>query len=223
VEDIAYNLIRSNRKTLALHLTHEGIEVRAPLSCPISEIEAFIHSKRDWLIKKIAIMRKQIAEQNAYVLDYGSKILYRGKRYPIVASKQFGFEEKFLIPPGLPEEGIRHCCVHIYKYLAKIRFTARVTYFADIMRVNPTAVKVNSARRRWGSCSGKKSINFSWRLVMASDRVIDYVVVHELAHLLQMDHSARFWGIVEAVIPDYVDRRTELKEYAKVFAIEGWS
>ncbi|MCL2068918.1 MAG: M48 family metallopeptidase, partial [Oscillospiraceae bacterium] len=82
------------------------------------------------------------------------------------------------------------------EYIAKAKayIPARVTHFSKLMNVTPIAVKINGAKTRWGSCSGKKSLNFSWRLIMADDDVIDYVVVHELAHITQMNHSVRFWA-----------------------------
>ena len=222
MDDIKYRLIRSNRKTLELRVTKDGIVVRAPYNCPTSKIEDFIKLKWGWLEKNIAKVQKYAAIKNTYKLDYDSKLMYRGNRYPIVASEKYGFEDMFFIPPDLPEAAIRLNCENIYKYLAKLHFNARVKDFAKIMGVQPTAVKVNSAKRRWGSCSTEKSINFSWRLVMASDEVIDYVIVHELAHILEMNHSAEFWAIVELVIPDYMARRNKLKEYAKIFTEEGW-
>ena len=83
-------------------------------------------------------------------------------------------------------------------------------------------VPINSAKTRWGSCSGKNSINFSWRLIMADDYMIDYVVVHELMHIKVHNHSDRFWMHVAAVMPDYKERRLQLKEFQKRVANEDW-
>jgi hypothetical protein len=90
------------------------------------------------------------------------------------------------------------------------------------MSVTPIAVKINSAKTRWGSCSNKKSLNFSWRLIMADDDVIDYVVVHELAHLREMNHSPRFWAVVEAVLPDYRERKLKLRALQAKLNREDW-
>jgi len=107
----------------------------------------------------------------------------------------------------LTSDEIKH-----YKTLAKAHIPKRVALFAAQMGVAPTAVKITSAMKRWGSCSSRGSINFSWRLILADDAVIDYVVVHELAHLTEMNHSERFWAIVEAVLPDYRERKRKLNE-----------
>ena len=94
--------------------------------------------------------------------------------------------------------------------------------FAKRMDVTPTAIKINGAKTRWGSCSAKKSLNFSWRLIMADDDVIDYVVVHELAHIAEMNHSARFWALVEGALPDYQSRKAKLKALQQRLSIEDW-
>ena len=94
---------------------------------------------------------------------------------------------------------------------AKEIIPARVAYYSRIMNVTPTAVKIGGAKTRWGSCSGKNSLNFSWRLMLTNDDAIDYVVVHELAHILEHNHSKRFWAVVENVMPDYRERRKGLK------------
>ena len=88
--------------------------------------------------------------------------------------------------------------------------------YAEIVGVSPTAVKINSASTRWGSCSSKGSLNFSWKLILAPEDVSDYVVVHELCHIKHMDHSPAFWAEVGKVIPDWRDKREALKDVQKL-------
>jgi len=104
---------------------------------------------------------------------------------------------------------------------AKIILPQRVAYFADLMGVAPTQIKITSARTRWGSCSAKGNLNFSWRLMLAGGSEIDYVVVHELAHLREMNHLPRFWAVVEAALPDYKQCRLRLKRMQAVLAEQG--
>jgi len=158
-------------------------------------------------------------------LNYGDMILYRGKEYPLVAKCGIHADfdgEQFCLPQNLTSQQIKDTCIKIYRRLAKAHFTERVMIFAAQMGVNPTAVKVNSAKTRWGSCSSRGSINFSWMLIMADDYVIDYVVVHELAHLTQLNHSAKFWSIVRDVLPDYLQRAARLKKLQSRLATENW-
>ena len=104
---------------------------------------------------------------------------------------------------------------------AKETLPQRVAHFANRMGVSPARVKVTGAKTRWGSCSSQGNLNFSWRLMLADDRAIDYVVVHELAHLREMNHSPRFWAVVEAVLPDYKQRRLRLKQLQAAIVEQG--
>jgi predicted metal-dependent hydrolase len=106
--------------------------------------------------------------------------------------------------------------------LSKAHISERVAFFASQMGVTPTAVKINNAMKRWGSCSSRKSLNFSWRVIMADDSIIDYVVVHELAHLKEMNHSARFWAVAEGVMPDFRERKLALTELQSRLSGEDW-
>lgn len=100
-----------------------------------------------------------------------------------------------------------------YKKQAKSYLQMKCGYFSQIMGLSPSEVKINSAKTRWGSCNRKGGINFTYRLLFVPEELIDYVVVHELAHLKEMNHSSRFWSVVEKTMPDYKERRKMLREY----------
>ena len=222
---IEYTLTRSKRKTVALYIRKAGVEVRAPLKMPKRDIDKFVASKENWIKNKLTQVCERQEQRENFTLDYGSTVLYRGKQYPIAAKagNRVGFDDTaFYMPPELTSEKIKAACVQVYRMLAKRDLTERTLDFAKRMGVTPTAVKINGAKTRWGSCSGKKNINFSWRLIMADDFVIDYVVVHELAHLTEMNHSAKFWAIVEGILPDYKVRQKRLKELQKKLNAEDW-
>jgi predicted metal-dependent hydrolase len=97
------------------------------------------------------------------------------------------------------------------KILAKEILPQRTAHYAGMMGVEPKSVRISNAEKRWGSCSSKGNINFSWRLMLVSEEARDYVVVHELAHLMQMNHSERFWAIVERILPDWRARKNSLR------------
>jgi len=220
-----YMLVRSKRKTVALYVRDGGVEVRAPVKMPKSEIDRFVLSKELWIKDKLEKLAEQNARRENFALNYGGIVTYRGREYPIVAidGNSVGFDGKrFYMPPELPPEQIKAACVQIYRALAKRHLTERTLEYAGRMSVNPAAIKINSAKTRWGSCSSKKSINFSWKLVVGDDSVIDYVIVHELAHLAEMNHSARFWAIIESLLPDYRQSRESLKELQRRLSDENW-
>lgn len=222
---IAFTLTRSNRKTVAIYIRDSGVEVRAPLKMPRRDIDRFVVSKEKWITEKLAMSNERQAQRERFILTYGDRVPYRGGQYPIAAreGRRVGFDgERFSMPPGLPPEEIKAACVQIYRLLAKRDLTEKVQAFARRMGVTPGNVKINGAKTRWGSCSAQKSLNFSWRLIMADDGVTDYVVVHELAHITEMNHSARFWAVVEGVLPDYRERKARLKALQQRLSREDW-
>jgi predicted metal-dependent hydrolase len=221
-----YLLTRSRRKTVAIYVRGGEVEVRAPLRMPKREIDCFVLEKEKWILKSLAKQQAQAAQKEAFVVDYGSSVLFRGKPYPIAPRNGtrawFGNNDIYM-PQGLSRSQIKSTCIRLYKILAKAHIASRVDFFAPQMECSPTAVKINSAMKRWGSCSSRKSLNFSWRLIMADDAIIDYVVVHELAHIKEMNHSARFWAIVENTLPDFRERNRKLTELQIRLNGEDWS
>ncbi|MCL2054684.1 MAG: M48 family metallopeptidase [Oscillospiraceae bacterium] len=222
---VDYLLIRSNRKTIGIYIKDGGVEVRAPFRASKAEIERFICLKEKWI--KVNLERSVLLKEakGRFEPDYGGRLLYRGKEYPIVAKggKRAGFEETdvdnmhFYVPAGLNSEQVKAACIRTYKALAKRVLIDKTMAYAKRMNVTPCAVKINSAKGRWGSCSsvgctgGLKNINYSWRLITVDDFAMDYVIVHELAHITQMNHSTGFWELVESVLPDYKERKARLK------------
>lgn len=223
---LPYALIRSRRKTIAIHITKDAtVEVRVPMKTSKADIDRFVASKADWIVDHLTQRKRRNEEAAAFALNYGATVLYRGAPYPIQAraGRKAGFDgDCFYMPPDLPSDAIKASLIKTYKAFAKEILTEKTHEYAKRMAVVPAAIKINSAKTRWGSCSGKKSINYSWRLVMADDSVIDYVVVHELAHIREHNHSPRFWAIVENALPDYKQRQKRLKELQVKLSREDW-
>lgn len=205
-----YILTRSRRKTLSITVRADGtVEVKAPLNCPKERIERFIFEKSDW-IEKYVTENKAKAEQ----YKFSGNIPFMGKQLPVTEGDCFIFssETGFTVPKG---RSIKECLPqleYVYRKAAAEYLPKRVQYFSGIMGVSPSAVKINGAEKRWGSCSGRGTINLSWRLMAASPDSIDYVVVHEMAHLTELNHSPRFWKIVADTLPDYKEPQAALTE-----------
>lgn len=221
-----YSIVRSKRKTAAIHILPEGIvEVRAPLKMPKNDIDRFVAAKEKWIREKLQLVKERSCSKASFRLEYGDCILMKGRECPITPrpGNRAGFDgTQFYMPPGLNDAQIKDACVKIYKLTAKQVLAVKTMEHAANMGVAPNSIKINSAKTRWGSCSAKKSINYSWRLMMAEDGVIDYVVVHELAHIKEMNHSPRFWAVVAGVLPDYKERRLSLKALQKRLGAEDW-
>lgn len=221
-----YTLIRSKRKSIALHINKDlTLEVRAPLKASKADIDHFVMSNRDWINRHLAVMEQRVANKAMFAVNYNDKVTLQGRDYRITVrdGNRAGFDgDCFYLPPGFNTDEVKEAIVKVYKLIAKKLLINKVIDYSNQMGVMATSVKINGAKTRWGSCSTKNGINFSWRLVMADDYVIDYVVVHELAHIREHNHSERFWRVVESALPDYKSRQKKLKELQKKLANEDW-
>ena len=128
--------------------------------------------------------------------------------------KPFYYEGTFFLCKGSEEELCAQA-QQLYRKIAREELSRRVAFYAQKMGVSPTAIRINGAKGRWGSCSGKNSLNFSWRLMMAPEHAVNYVVVHELCHILHHDHSREFWQEVERFFPDWKECRNILAQTSK--------
>ena len=225
---IDYKLVYCNRKTVGIYIRDRQevyVEVRAPRNMSKKDIDRAVLSKEKWITEHLDKTLARAARRNNFTLTYGDTVSYRGGTYPITAraGDRAGFDhESFYIPPQLEPQDVKRACVMIYRILAQKVLTPKVYEFGKKIPVEPSAVKINSARRRWGSCSSRNSINFSWRLMMLDEDLIDYVVVHELAHIKELNHSERFWAIVRDVLPDYKERKKKLREVQRRLNDEDW-
>ena len=206
-------LIRSKRRTLSLEINESAeVIVRAPLKMPKEIIERFIYEKRIWIDEKLNVLQAKQKEETKF--EQGESFLYLGVNYKLdITDTVFNFfnGEKFSLSIR-DKNSAEKIFKKWYKERAKIVITERVDYFSKYMQLEYKNIKITSAAKRWGSCSGYNNLNFTWRLIMAPMNIIDYVVVHELAHIRQKNHSKKFWAIVEKYIPDYKLKRKWLRE-----------
>ena len=205
-------LIYSKRHTIQLQITSVGgLVVRAPNRCPMKTIERFIIQKEAGISSAQA---KIHARQEQMIPIYDNfQILLQGKTYQIVLcdNKKIEFSNNSCCFPRNYCARFNHYVMLHYKKLAKIYLTSRVEYFASLMQQYPTKLRFSNTKTSWGSCNSKREIALNWRLMMVDPSMSDYVIVHELSHLLQMNHSQKFWQIVQSVIPNYKIVREMLK------------
>jgi len=193
-------LIRSKRKSLMLQIKSDGsLIVRAPMKLDIDRINRFIKQKSNWIITKQLKIKKQFLLQDQMLQQQknhtGDGVLFLGKRQNILPKHLKTRQETILW----------------YKQEALKNIAPQALYYAENLQVKFGRIKITSARKRWGSCSGKNNLNFSWRLIMAPQEVVNYVIAHEVAHLLHKNHSKKFWSCVESIIPDYKNHHIWLR------------
>jgi hypothetical protein len=215
VDSDIFLLIRSARRTLALEIMPDAaVLVRAPRRTPMKQIHHFIASHGDWISRKqAAVLERPRTAAKEYV--EGEEFLFLGGtcRLSLVdaPSPEIDFDGRLCLSRhALPRA--RETLVKWYKAQARKAFSERVEKYAPAMGCQPAAIRITSPQRRWGSCGATGSLNLNWRLVMAPREVIEYVVVHELAHLKHRHHGRDFWDFVEAFAPDYRRHRKWLKD-----------
>jgi predicted metal-dependent hydrolase len=207
-------LVRARRRTIALIVERDGsLTVRAPKRAALRDIEQFIHEKTSWILRT---REKLLAIPKAAGKEFieGEKFSFLGTEYELkLVSPQrppLKFDNEFRL--GSTSQGRAALLfTRWYKEQALIVISERVQHYAALHGFQPKQVKISSAKTRWGSCTSTGSLNFTWRLVMAPLEVIDYVVIHELAHLRVHNHSAKFWKLVESIEPQFKVRRKWLR------------
>lgn len=218
-------VIRTKRKTIAIIVHTDGrVVVRAPLKANKKQIEAFVTSKLAWIEKHRQRVQSLVVQDTRKKFAPGEQFLYLGASYPLEFKEQLA--QGFVLLNGsfqLKQElqtNASAIFTRWYQVKARQIITERVTWFARRYNFKPAKIRISSARTRWGSCSSQGTLSFTWRLVMAPIEIIDYVVVHELAHLLERNHGPNFWHAVEKILPDYKEKRAWLKENGIQLSLE---
>ena len=214
-----YELIRSKRRSLSLEIAADGrLVARAPRGMPETRVRAFILAKKDWIERKTAAQRARNARYAPVRVEEGAALPYLGgslRLHFAEVKKPAPRGDELLLPPGAGEETLREWL----RGEARRMIEARAEAYSDIMGLSYSALRITSAKTRWGSCSGKDGLNFTWRLAMCPPEAIDYVVVHELSHVAHKDHSRAFWEMVERYCPDWRAQRQWLSDHRKLMEI----
>lgn len=216
---VSYTLKRSQRRrSIGLRIDERGLTVSMPLRASERWLHSVLQDKADWVIEKMAGWRTR--ETHSTHWGDGGAITFCGNPVVLqVVPDLFGAPPVlragvlYLRMEGVPtEQRVAHAVAQWYRQQAQALFEQRVAHFSPLLQVMPRLVRVSAARSQWGSCTARGVVHLNWRLVRLPPVLVDYVVVHELAHLREMNHSAAFWQVVQQVCPDYRQRRRELRD-----------
>jgi predicted metal-dependent hydrolase len=209
---IIKNIIHSNRRTVSLIINSDAtLTVKAPYLTPVWYINRLIEEKRTWIINSLQKVQSKPKAIKHQFLE-GEEFLFLGNTYKLKIAHTPYIELKDYL--YLPIAKLERAKVHLtdwYKKQALINVKSRTDIFAKRMRVSYKSIKITTATTRWGSCSHDNNLRFNWKLIMAPQEIIDYVVVHELSHINHKNHSQRFWMEVRNYIPDCKRRINWLK------------
>jgi len=217
--DIKYKIIRSDRKSLALIIDSEArLTVRAPFGTRESEVADLIRQKKRWIIEKQKKISSLNNKHSPVTFKNGESFMYQGETYTIKygnVSKIKISDANIIVPRTFKKERI----IAWLKREARKLITERIDKYASLIGVRYSTVRLSGARTRWGSCSGKDSLNFAWRLIMCPTAAIDYVIIHELCHIMYKNHSPAFWAMVKRVCPKFKEQKNWLKNNRKLMDI----
>jgi len=218
--DLDYVVVRSpKRRKLTITVERDRrIVVHAPESTPDEKIREVVDSKRQWIYDKIRHTQKcdHGPQPPGKELVNGEAVLYLGRQYRIAItdtdSGEIEFSRQFLVPPRLATGGSEAFAKWML-VRAEQKILPRVKLHVRQLGVSYRDAEVSEGRLRWGSCTPRNSLRFNWRLIKAPMSVIDYVIIHELAHLIEPNHTPRFWNIVRVQHPMAEKAKDWLKKH----------
>ena len=216
-ETISYLLEHRQRRTVGLKITADGLVVHAPKRIFAFQLNQILQEKSGWIINKLEAR----AANQVDAIDWttGENLLYLGQDIQLnvvsnPTNKAPVFDvNKLIIATPTPGNQvlIQRKVIQWYQKQAGIDFSRRLAILAAKLGVATPPLTLSNAKSRWGSCNSRGEVRLNWRLLQAPPHVINYVICHELAHLKQMNHSAKFWAVVEQLFPDYKSAEKELK------------
>lgn len=216
--DVRYVLTRTARRTLALQVDHRGVRVAAPLLAGAFDVERFIRGHARWLLDRMA--QRAVPHPAPFYVADGVELQVLGERcrlrlLPATRTARWrlaedGVEELVLPAERSPDRAL----IAALRRRALPWFVERVAEYCHRLGRPVPPVSLTSARTRWGSCSALSGIRLHWRLIHLPPVLIDYVVAHEVAHLVEMNHSPRFWAVVARLYPDWKEARVRLSKAA---------
>ena len=216
---VAYFFQRVRRRSIGFVVGPDGLEVRAPKWVTLKEVELGLQERGEWVLRKWAEIQER--QKNIRQIEWreGASFDYLGAPVCLHLSPDIGRSElhegqtlRLALPLNAEASQIRDAVQAWLMKEARTLFENRLNYFAPLMGVQWRKLSLSNAGSRWGSARIDGAIRLNWRLIHLKPQAIDYVAVHELAHLKEMNHSPAFWKVVANILPDHAERRRELQK-----------
>lgn len=221
----------SRRKTVAISVGYDGVRVLAPSDLDDERVVSIVRKKGPWLLRKQAGYRELGGAPITREFVSGETFHYLGRQYRLkvvpdacAVVTRITARGSALIAPVLPEAeplirraAVRSALRHWYRDHAKVHFGVRSQVMAELLGMTRPTIHVVDQSKRWGSCDARGRIRLNWRLIMAPMTLVDYVIAHEACHVLEHNHSKRFWRSLETIMPDYEARVRQLDRLGHMF------
>ncbi len=211
-----YTVKKSARKTLSIYIERDGsVSVLAPNENTDEEIREIVTQKSYQIYKYLAEREELIATKSYREITNGESFLYLGRNYRLQLVKDqdapLKLKDGYFFLRAADKTHASEIFKEFYKGKALSRIAGRVAFYRDKMNVVPREIRIMELHNRWASCSRKGDLNFHWKCMMAPLTILDYIVVHEMAHLKHETHNEAFWNEVDKIIPDYRERKSWLR------------
>ena len=216
------------KKTVAIHIDLTAkVKVLAPQGLEGGKIREIVQKKARWILEKQEQIKRRRDSHPAKEYVSGESFPYLGREYrlKIIRSSLEHknrcrlVNERLLVEIDGKAEGkgektvVKNALMDWYREQAEKKIFERINYYTRLIGEQPKSVKIRNHKRQWGSCSGNGSVRFNWKIIMTPISVLDYVIVHELMHLREMNHSRRFWRCVAQVCAEYTTAEKWLKQH----------
>jgi predicted metal-dependent hydrolase len=217
-QQIPYQLELRPRRTVGLKITQQGLVVHAPKRIVVHQLNQILQEKSAWILNKLALREANTIEPVQW--QHGEHLLFLGQDVMLQVVETKGKSQVQLnsdqlvvsIKEGTSQTLVAKKAIQWFQQQAFEDFARRVEIFATKLGLKPPPVALSNAHSRWGSCNSRGQVRLNWRLIQAPPQVINYVVCHELAHLKEMNHSARFYAVLTQLSPDHADAEKLLKQ-----------
>lgn len=219
--------VSTKAKRVSIRICEGKVKVSVPKGISVKQVKTFVEAKKEWILKHW-LAHKNIERNTQRSITDGSVLSYLGKDLVLHVHSYEGKRVKIscpgnaltiFLPDELPEKSqsvwVQKAVEAWYKEQARKILWDKLDYFANIMGVEYKQFRLKEQKTLWGSCSAQGNINLNWRVILAPEPIIDYLVIHELAHLRYLNHSKDFWHLVESYMPEYRNRRKWLKEHGR--------
>jgi len=226
--DYTAEVIRtSRRKTASIKVNEGKVSVIVPSSLSLDKIESLLIKKDRWIKEKL-VLHDQIVATKSKEFVSGESFSYLGRNYRLkIVEGQYPdlklHQGRFVASVRYKEvnnaPSIKQMLIRWYKQHAESKLIEKTQRYAKIIGVAPASIGIKSFQSRWGSCSSTSDIVYNWKIIMAPNRVVDYVVVHELCHIHHHNHSPQFWQLVNRYCPDYIECKDWLRLNGKSLGI----
>ncbi|MBT2699784.1 M48 family metallopeptidase [Bacillus sp. ISL-40] len=212
-QTLSFEINYKNRTSMGIYIDVYGnVEIQAPKGTSDELILQLLEEKWDWIQQKSTEMKDRTLGQKVKVYDHGETFLYLGDEYSIQVSQDITIKKDYVVLEGdklyiyvkqLEDEKIKQALKRFYYQQCKTLVERSIRSYQSNFKIKPRSIRISDNNRNWGTCDSRQLLTFNWKLAMAPLKVIEYVVVHEMCHMVHLNHDRSFWRLVGKIIPEY--------------------